>query len=940
MAYNKRPKDLNEYRSILPFDSEIFGIYQPLIGWKSKRIEKRLNEGLFKDKTALYDRLKKLFKSNVVVGREGCTLYVHIEPGTIQKAAASNRFSLVIDEVIKYIWSTQEIYDPSVWLTEEMTDKISQILQELAEEVERYYTEQCTKLAQDNEKDKRELQQSCKDVLERESIIAGVLLYYISKKNTDILTGFYKTRNEENLDQEIRVASDTIIDAYIDLSNLDPTEKEQLSRVSLSPISVVNLFRQYFFELDTFLGSPVSHVWLSPGASVELIEIHTRKTITERSMESSIDSFVKMDKQITEQDEISDAIKEDNRQDTKLGASASASYGIVSATSSFDYTNSQQVAREESHKRTRQQTELLSTAIRKNFKSTFKTTTEITDSSSKRYVLANTTDKLVNYELRRKMRQVGVQVQDIGTYLCWQTYVDDPGRDLGIAKLVHIAQPADLANIPHPEEIPLLEQFKEERMVTIPFISTRNDADNKDEIYVDGVEQDNSEPFGKLEMIRADFDQEFVCPRSNYYLSNVEFDSQGKPIKASRRGDITNSETKANIRLHLDSADFQGQNSVLIKVILHWSPSEDLNEAIKAKNEAALDKFKAKEAEEFKKTFIENAKNRITLASKINERNEQDLREEERIVVYRRLIQDMLSNGITMVSDQTRHVVSELINSIFDVEKMLYFVAPEWWRPRLHRSHQQIGDVQRRESETSGSERLEANRFSLTLKKIPGSPGKGAASASLSAGNVLNSSSTGWGEVDSTIRDNYFITEDSDLAKFGSSLGWLLQLDGDNMRNAFLNAPWVKAVIPIRPGKEEAAINWLKSIEGFNGMKDATYKVPDGEKDIDGLDGKSMEEALKILAKRIKEKHEEGKKPAKFPVEKDVDENEGLKNDDIITSTPVDRVFEHGFYPLRNNFKIDGTKNFQIFDQWIEILPTDQIVPVEVEYDSKTGRMK
>ena len=46
----------------------------------------------------------------------------------------------------------------------------------------------------------------------------------------------------------------------------------------------------------------------------------------------------------------------------------------------------------------------------------------------------------------------------------------------------------------------------------------------------------------------------------------------------------------------------------------------------------------------------------------------------------------------------------------------------------------------------------------------------------------------GWGGVDDAERDNYYITEDSEPAKLGSSLGWLLQLDGDNMRNAFLNA--------------------------------------------------------------------------------------------------------------------------------------------------------
>ena len=36
------------------------------------------------------------------------------------------------------------------------------------------------------------------------------------------------------------------------------------------------------------------------------------------------------------------------------------------------------------------------------------------------------------------------------------------------------------------------------------------------------------------------------------------------------------------------------------------------------------------------------------------------------------------------MSDQTRHAWSEILNRIFDMEKMLYFVAPEWWKPRAH----------------------------------------------------------------------------------------------------------------------------------------------------------------------------------------------------------------------------------------------------------------
>ena len=59
-----------------------------------------------------------------------------------------------------------------------------------------------------------------------------------------------------------------------------------------------------------------------------------------------------------------------------------------------------------------------------------------------------------------------------------------------------------------------------------------------------------------------------------------------------------------------------------------------------------------------------------------------------------------------------------------------------------------------------------------------------------------------------------------------------------------------------------------------------------------------------------------------------------------MASTPIEKVFEHGFYPLKGGFKAVGEKPFKVSSQWIEILPTDQVVPVEVEYDPKTGRLK
>jgi hypothetical protein len=76
---------------------------------------------------------------------------------------------------------------------------------------------------------------------------------------------------------------------------------------------------------------------------------------------------------------------------------------------------------------------------------------------------------LQNYELRRKMRQVAVQVQDVGTYLCWQTFVDKPGDGLDLSRLVHIAQPADLDIIPHPEMPAKLDPVTKPYVVDFPY---------------------------------------------------------------------------------------------------------------------------------------------------------------------------------------------------------------------------------------------------------------------------------------------------------------------------------------------------------------------------------------------------------------------------------------------------------------------------------------
>ncbi|WP_280392939.1 hypothetical protein, partial [Nocardia brasiliensis] len=60
------------------------------------------------------------------------------------------------------------------------------------------------------------------------------------------------------------------------------------------------------------------------------------------------------------------------------------------------------------------------------------------------------------------------------------------------------------------------------------------------------------------------------------------------------------------------------------------------------------------------------------------------------------------------------------------------------------------------------------------------------------------------------------------------------------------------------------------------------------------------------------------------------------KNTDIGNTLAAEKVFETGFDPLQGGFRPAAA--YQVFDQWVEVLPTDQVVAVEVRYDPKTGQ--
>ena len=157
----------------------------------------------------------------------------------------------------------------------------------------------------------------------------------------------------------------------------------------------------------------------------------------------------------------------------------------------------------------RQQIEKLSTEIRRNYKSTFKTVTETTDTSSRRYVLANTTHELVNYELRRKMRRWACRCRTSAA-TCAGRLRRRSGRALGVASWCTSAKPPEIGDLPQPEQ-PVDARRAQDEEVTLPIPFVGRTPTTRTTPIPNGVGDRGRRYSTSTEHIETDFPQEVTC---------------------------------------------------------------------------------------------------------------------------------------------------------------------------------------------------------------------------------------------------------------------------------------------------------------------------------------------------------------------------------------------------------------------------------------------
>jgi hypothetical protein len=890
-------KDLDRYKGVTPYASEHYGVYKPLLGWRSALTKKWLLRGGPVGDPMVRSTLNGRVKpgpTGVINPHPLEFLAQPLEPGAgktpwqvlIKKDLGSEIVGVIGGHLLAWLndhggampngaeWT--QVVDINAIMNANNGDMRAVNDIHRTRVAATYNRDIAAGMAPDAALDKA--RHAHLSLMQFESQVATFLLAFAEAqegRNPDDLNRIYGVKESAPLDDLFKSTDP--------LASIDPNDKSG----TLSPVGLVHLFRQYFFDLGSFLGEPVEHVWLAPGTTLELVEVSTRRQLVERTEENALETAQTQETSDTQKDELSTATRSENASNVKLGVTNTntVNYGVYqgTVTASFGIESSRKDAREQNFKTTREQSEKLSTAIKQSVKSVFRTVTETTDTRSRRYVLQNLSEKLVNYELRRKMRRVGVQLQDIGERLCWQVFIDDPAAAVGLSELVHFAEAPDLSSLKDPEDVPQPAAVTKKVTAPIPFapiLDYTNNSANYEFAYLETIDSLYKGKY--LSIIKGDEDDDdsqtiigpftftFDPPNPGYVLSNDVrvLGPQGNKIATVHS--LTVDGSKNSFTLVLERVNYGGENVINLDVELVSTPGPQAMADYDAKKKVAQAKYDAEKLALARKAFAEDVRARIEAAASIKPRPAWDLREEERTTIYRSLISRLMLDSwkipATDADKRLSHVRAELIRTIFDVDAMLYFVAPEWWLPR--RRHGQ----------------LEVNQV------VDGKPYQ------LTGNDTLL-----WGGEHRA--DNYRITENSAPARMGSSLGWLMQLDGDNLRNAFLNAPWVKAVIPVRPGHETAALNWLRAIEGHaDDGWDSAY-VGAAAEDAE-FAGKTIGEVLEIIAGRME------------------------ATSDVDTVLASDKVFQTGFDPLGNSFDAGLPAN-QVFGQWISVVPTDQIAASE-----------
>jgi hypothetical protein len=530
----------------------------------------------------------------------------------------------------------------------------------------------------------------------------------------------------------------------------------------LSPLGIAHFYRQLYFNLDEGVGPIEEAFTIAPLETLEVVYETTRRQIHEEVLETGLETTAEAEVESHNLEEISDKVSSMIQRDMTAAMSASASYTTptfqIGVSASGNLSESTQRGREEASRRLKEVTKRASERITKTFTLRTRTVDELSTAARTRRLIKNDAEHPVSYGLRRVLRRVLVKVQDLGPRLVWQVYLRDPGKGLAKSRFVHFAgaQPISVPDLP--PGVPARPQGGTETgsaTCAVKFTGTTTTATSPDQPLEPSLF--TGQAFVTLE-IAAPADRDVVAVVVDS-MSDVgdpnPKNDRGEPAPL-KYGQVTFDAATNKTSIKIDIRAGDSM-SVAVNYTYTWKPSAQALAEWEKQRKAVVDQLSAQAGrEEFQKAF-EREKALITERSKIRPRPAADLRREERYELMERLVARLFA-APSSPADPTPLEI-ESFHRLFDVEGIFSYTHPAWWKPRYTRD-----------------------------------------------GPVMS-------------LPEYEITSESEPVPMGRSLGWALQLDGDARRNEFLNSPWARVCVPIRPGREREAARWLAQfVEGDVGF--------------------------------------------------------------------------------------------------------------------------
>jgi hypothetical protein len=530
----------------------------------------------------------------------------------------------------------------------------------------------------------------------------------------------------------------------------------------LSPIGVAHFYRQLYFNLDEGVGPIEEAFTIAPLETFEISLQTSRRQTHEETMETGFQLVTEASEESRNLEEVSDKVSSMIQRDANAAIAASASYTAptwqLSVSGSANLSQSSQRARDETSKKLKDITKRASERITKSFTLRTHRVEELFSMTTTRRVIENHTEHPVSYGLRRVLRRVRVKVQDLGPRLVWQIYVPDPGAGLALSRFVHLAeaQPVTVPDVPPGVRPPPKGGTESGSTVAAVEFRTTTKHTTTDPKAKEAGYWQSDKPYIKIR----------IPALSDREIKSVVVDSMtdvGDPDPEQDRGEpvpliygkLTPAPTEGVYTMEIDIRAADSY-SVNVNYTYVWEPSAAAIKEWEKEVATARQQLNATlNRDEFQKSF-ERARAMITATSEISSRPAADMRREERYEVMNRIIARIYATDRTPAKASPLEI--ESFHRFFDIDGMFIYTHPSWWKPRYTRTG-----------------------------PMPATP--------------------------------YEVTSESQPARMGRSLGWRMQLDGDVRRNEFLNSPWVRACIPLRPGRERDATQWLADhVEGDVGF--------------------------------------------------------------------------------------------------------------------------